>query len=35
MSTTYPPRLASALMRWMGPRDDALIGDLLEAVRRR
>lgn len=33
MSPLYPPRLASALMRWMGPRDDALVGDLLEAYR--
>jgi hypothetical protein len=31
MSSSHPPRLASALMRWMGPRDEALIGDLLEA----
>ena len=31
MSTSHPPRLASALLRWMGPRDEALIGDLLEA----
>jgi hypothetical protein len=33
MSTHYPPRLASALMRWMGPRDEALVGDLLEEHR--
>jgi hypothetical protein len=33
MSPSYPPRLASALMRWMGPRDEALVGDLFEAYR--
>jgi hypothetical protein len=33
MSSTQPPRVASALLRWMGPHDEALVGDLLEAYR--
>lgn len=30
MILPQPPRLATALLRWMGPRDEAMIGDLFE-----
>lgn len=33
MTASNPPRLATALLSWMGPRDEALIGDLLETYR--
>lgn len=33
VTASNPPRLAAALLRWMGPRDEAVIGDLLEQYR--
>src|SRR5215471_6058182 len=34
MVTRTPPRLATALLRWFGPQDEPIEGDLLEAFHR-
>lgn len=33
--THRPPRLAAALLRWFGPQDEAIAGDLVEGFHRR
>ena len=35
MTLLSPPRLAATLLRWFGPRDESIEGDLLEGFQRR
>ena len=35
MNLLSPPRLATTLLRWFGPQDEPIEGDLLEGFQRR